>query len=339
MIVLSAHPPDARSRASASRRAGARGELLANAIFHRAREVVAGPAGSRTSALREDPGLRVDPRVEHLLARTSPTPPSSTSRGVAVAASRPGSRGQPLPAARHLDELLAQSRPSASSAPSTSRAGRRSRCAKPLLLGGAAVRIDPHRRLDAADRAASSTRRSGPPLVTAVVALRRRDARRDVPRAADPAADPRDPQRAHPPRPRRVRRHARPARSRTSSASSGSFFNTAQRAAVGRSHAAAPGQKANLESVVEHLEDAVAIFNPDGELLFANPAMRATLPADAVGRAARRPAARGASVPGRSSRRRSRRGSRAGPCRRRSRPARRTARPRMTRPHGRAAGR
>ena len=28
---------------------------------------------------------------------------------------------------------------------------------------------------------------------------------------------------------------------------------------------------ANLESAVEHLEDAVAIFNPRGELLFANP--------------------------------------------------------------------
>ena len=35
-----------------------------------------------------------------------------------------------------------------------------------------------------------------------------------------------------------------------------------------------------LESVVDHLEDAVAIFNPDGELLFANPAMRAALPPD-----------------------------------------------------------
>jgi signal transduction histidine kinase len=37
------------------------------------------------------------------------------------------------------------------------------------------------------------------------------------------------------------------------------------------------GQKATLESVVEHLEDAVALFAPDGRLLFANPAMRAAL--------------------------------------------------------------
>jgi signal transduction histidine kinase len=38
------------------------------------------------------------------------------------------------------------------------------------------------------------------------------------------------------------------------------------------------GQKANLETVVERLEDAVAIFNGAGELLFANPAMRALAP-------------------------------------------------------------
>ena len=37
------------------------------------------------------------------------------------------------------------------------------------------------------------------------------------------------------------------------------------------------GQRATLESVVEHLEDAVALFAPDGTLLFANPAMRASL--------------------------------------------------------------
>ena len=37
------------------------------------------------------------------------------------------------------------------------------------------------------------------------------------------------------------------------------------------------GQKANLESLVEHLEDAVALFNPAGELLFTNPAMQATV--------------------------------------------------------------
>jgi signal transduction histidine kinase len=43
------------------------------------------------------------------------------------------------------------------------------------------------------------------------------------------------------------------------------------------------GQMANLESAVEHLEDAVAIVNARGELLFANPAMRALLPDASAG--------------------------------------------------------
>ena len=37
------------------------------------------------------------------------------------------------------------------------------------------------------------------------------------------------------------------------------------------------GQKATLESIVEHLEDAVAIFDSDGTLLFANAAMSAAI--------------------------------------------------------------
>ena len=43
------------------------------------------------------------------------------------------------------------------------------------------------------------------------------------------------------------------------------------------------GQVANLESAVEQLEDAVAIVNARGELLFANPAMRTLLPDAAPG--------------------------------------------------------
>jgi signal transduction histidine kinase len=43
------------------------------------------------------------------------------------------------------------------------------------------------------------------------------------------------------------------------------------------------GQVANLESAVEHLEDAVAIVGPEGRLLFANPAMRALIPEASAG--------------------------------------------------------
>jgi len=63
----------------------------------------------------------------------------------------------------------------------------------------------------------------------------------------------------------------------------GDFFNTvSQQLSADRTLLA--GQKANLQSAVEHLEDAVALFNPAGELLFSNPAMQHTLPADAIGR-------------------------------------------------------
>ena len=64
----------------------------------------------------------------------------------------------------------------------------------------------------------------------------------------------------------------------------GDFFNTvSQQLSADRSLLA--GQKANLQTAVEHLEDAVALFNPNGELLFSNPAMQHTLPGDAMGRA------------------------------------------------------
>jgi signal transduction histidine kinase len=63
----------------------------------------------------------------------------------------------------------------------------------------------------------------------------------------------------------------------------GDFFNTvSQQLSADRTLLA--GQKANLQSAVEHLEDAVALFNPSGELLFSNPAMQHTLPADSIGR-------------------------------------------------------
>jgi signal transduction histidine kinase len=60
-----------------------------------------------------------------------------------------------------------------------------------------------------------------------------------------------------------------------------SFKAVTARLAADRS--AIDGQRATLESVVDNLEDAVALFGPDGALLFANPAMEATF-ADAGGR-------------------------------------------------------
>src|SRR6266850_6271694 len=62
----------------------------------------------------------------------------------------------------------------------------------------------------------------------------------------------------------------------------GTFFNAvSEQLSADRSQMA--GQVANLESAVEHLEDAVAIVNARGEMLFANPAMRVLLPSAAPG--------------------------------------------------------
>ena len=63
------------------------------------------------------------------------------------------------------------------------------------------------------------------------------------------------------------------------------FNNVSQQLSADRTLLA--GQKANLQSAVEHLEDAVALFNPSGELLFSNPAMESTLPATGIGGALR----------------------------------------------------
>jgi signal transduction histidine kinase len=63
----------------------------------------------------------------------------------------------------------------------------------------------------------------------------------------------------------------------------GSFFNTVS-AQLSADRSQLADQKANLQSAVEHMEDEVAIFNPTGELLFANPAMLATLPPEPFGR-------------------------------------------------------
>src|SRR4029078_6856556 len=62
----------------------------------------------------------------------------------------------------------------------------------------------------------------------------------------------------------------------------GTFFNAvSEQLSADRSQMA--GQVANLESAVEQLEDAVGIVNARGEMLFANPALRARLPDAAPG--------------------------------------------------------
>jgi signal transduction histidine kinase len=57
----------------------------------------------------------------------------------------------------------------------------------------------------------------------------------------------------------------------------GGFFNTVS-AQLSADRSKLAGEKSTLESVVGRLEDAIAFFTPAGELLFANPAMLRDLP-------------------------------------------------------------
>ena len=63
----------------------------------------------------------------------------------------------------------------------------------------------------------------------------------------------------------------------------GTFFNTVS-AQLSADRSQMAGQVANLETAVEHIEDAVAIVSPKGDFLFANPAMRTFVPNAAVGK-------------------------------------------------------
>jgi signal transduction histidine kinase len=258
---------------------GARGELLANAVFHRAREVVAGRPDPYV-ALQEDPGLRAI--LESTVYSKNVTYAAIVDvQGVAVAAFDRGREGSRLPPARQLDDLLAQS-PIAQFRAIYARGGQTLEVQKPLLLGGeqfGSIRVGVSTLLIANDLDSAL----GSALVTALLALGvativavflsglilrpvhvirsglSRLGRGEFGVTLDlPQQD--------------------------EFGELGSFFNTlSTQLSADRSQRA--GQAASLESVVEHLEDAVAVINPAGELLFANPAMRATLPAEAMGRA------------------------------------------------------
>src|SRR5262245_51818715 len=62
----------------------------------------------------------------------------------------------------------------------------------------------------------------------------------------------------------------------------GKFFNAVS-AQLSADRSQMAGQVANLESAVQHLEDAVAIVSPKGQMLFVNSAMHALLPGAEAG--------------------------------------------------------
>ena len=258
----------------------ARGQLLANAIFHRAREVVVTGAGDPYAALRADPGLRAI--LESSIYGESVTGASMLdTQGVVRASSDPTQEGKPYPPREDLASLI-----NADSIDQLrtiyARDGRTLEVRQQMVLGDqpfGSIRIGVstvlmRQELDASLRPAINIALASlliAIMVAAVLAqlfLRPINVIRsgltrlgkgefgvtlDLP-PGDEFGD------------------------------LGTFFNAvSQQLSADRSLLA--GQKANLHSAVEHLEDAVALFNPSGELLFSNPAMQQKLPVDAIGRA------------------------------------------------------
>jgi signal transduction histidine kinase len=255
----------------------ARAELLANAVFHRAREVVASGADPYP-ALRSDPGLRSI--LESSLYSKNVTFAALVDvNNVAIAHADRSVEGEVLPPAGNLDALAQQS-PLSQLAAIYSSKGQNLEHREPLLLGDreiGAIRIGVSTLLIRDDLNGSLQ----PVLATALAALA--VAVLVAVLLAQLLL-----------RPIHVIRGGLTRLGRgefgvqlnlgqdDEFGELGTFFNeVSEQLSADRSHMA--GQVANLESAVEQLEDAVAIVNARGELLFANPSMRALLPGTAPG--------------------------------------------------------
>lgn len=259
----------------------ARGQLLSNAIFHRARAVVT-ESPDAYAALRADPGLRSI--LESSIYGESVTDASILdANGVVVASSDPARVGLRRPDTADLGALLAQSWFRQLQV-IYSREGQTLEVRQPMTLGTeafGAIRIGVstllmRQELDASLRPALITAAIALGVAVLVAALLSQLLLRPI--------------------------HVlRGGLSRLGQGEFGvtldlppgdefgelgSFFNTVSQQ-LSADRTALAGQKASLQSAVEHLEDAVALFNPSGELLFTNPAMQPILPAAGIGRSLR----------------------------------------------------
>lgn len=262
----------------------ARGQLLASAIFHRARELVTG-AQDPYAALRADPGLRAI--LESSIYGESVTDASIVdTQGNIVASSDPAEVGRPMRERPDLATLVNEASALDQLRVIYSQDGQSLEVRLPMMIeaGGrdeafGSIRIGVSTVLMRQEVNASLQ----PALVTAAIALAVAVLVAGV--LAQLLL-----------RPIHVIRSGLTRLGKgefgvtldlppgDEFAELGDFFNTvSQQLSADRSLLA--GQKANLQSAVENLEDAVALFNPSGELLFSNPAMQPTLPADAIGRA------------------------------------------------------
>src|SRR5262249_29820704 len=252
-------------------------ELLAKAVFHRGRLVVV-PGTSPYEALRTDAGLR-SILESSLYSRNVTYAAITDTEDTIVAHTDVSLEGQKLPPGEPLDRLLA--RPSLSQLMAVyAGQGKNLEYQQPLFLGDSAIgsiRIGVSTLLIREDLDVSLRRALAPAFaalaISVIVAML----------LAQLLLRPIHVIRSGLTRLGRGEFGVRLDLDQADEFGElGTFFNrVSEQLSADRSQMA--GQVANLESAVEHLEDAVAIVDARGELLFANPAMRTLLPAAAPG--------------------------------------------------------
>lgn len=256
----------------------ARADLLAKAIFHRAHDIVRVDTVDPYAVLRADPGLR-SILESSLYSKNVTFAAIVDPSGVAVAHADSAQEGRVLPVAADLDALLKHSAFYQLRAIYEGQ-GRNFDLNQPLLDGArdfGSIRIGVSTLLIRGDLNESLR----PAVLTALVALavtvlgatvlaqfllrpihmirsgltRLRQGDFDVKLQLDQQDE---------------------------FGELGTFFNAvSEQLSADRSRMA--GRVANLESAVEHLEDAVVIVGPRGRVLFANPAMKGLVPDAAAG--------------------------------------------------------
>src|SRR5262245_243913 len=254
----------------------ARAELLANAILHRARDVVT-QSVEPYEALRADPGLRSILQSQ-AYANNVMFAAIADVDDIAVAHADISLEGQPIPNGPDLVALL--SRPALSQLVAIyTGPGRNLEYTQPLLLGDrkfGSIRIGVSTLLVRDDLSKSV----GPAAVTAIIAAGIAAILATL--FAQLLLRPIHVIRSGLTRLGRGEFGVRLDLNQDDEFGElGTFFNTVS-AQLSADRSQMAGQVAHLESAVEHLEDAVAIISPKSELLFANPSMRALLPAAAA---------------------------------------------------------
>ncbi|HJZ77287.1 MAG TPA: ATP-binding protein [Vicinamibacterales bacterium] len=257
----------------------ARADLIANAVFHRAFAVVDGTTVDPYAALRADPGLRSILEASLAYSKNVTYAALADVNGVAVLHGDRSLERQPLPAGGDLARLLEQSSLEQLRAIYSSQ-GQNLEHRQPLLLGDreiGSIRIGVSTLLIRDDLNKSLR----PVVVSALAALA--VAVLVAMLLAQLLLRPIHLIRGGLTRLGRGEFGVQVNLGENDEFGElGTFFNAvSEQLSADRSQMA--GQVANLESAVEQLEDAVGIVNARGELLFANPALRALFPDAAPG--------------------------------------------------------